>query len=96
MFLAASSRVSTGDDARPKCSNCDKPVFYDKNVGFFIYCSPECRDEHALPEYDKKLKQDISEIRIPYPQKINVTMETKPKDLTGFLFIKDQDKKKVS
>ncbi|XP_019853246.1 PREDICTED: uncharacterized protein LOC109582767 [Amphimedon queenslandica] len=96
---SARPRVNTGKDSWPICSNCDKRVFCDKNLGFFIYCSPNCRDEHALPEYDKKLKQDVNKIRmpiIPHPQKIIVTMETKPKAPTGFLFIPDQDKKKVA
>jgi hypothetical protein len=34
---------------------CQQPAFYDKDLGSFKYCSPECRDESVL----KKAKEDL-------------------------------------
>ena len=91
------SRTKDVEDDWPICYNCDKPVFYDKSLGFFIYCSPACRDEHALPEYDEKLRQDIRELRIPQKMESHtVILETSPKKSSGFLFLKHFEQKQVS
>ncbi len=34
-------------------------VHYDEKFGNFDYCSPKCRDEHFLPNYNLKLDEDI-------------------------------------
>lgn len=81
----------------PNCYNCDKPVFYDKSLGFFIYCSPKCRDEHALPEYDQKLRQEIRELCIPQKMESHtVILETSPNESSGFFFLKFLERKQVS
>ena len=42
-----------------QATGCRNPVYCDPLLGQFIYCSPKCRDEHLLPSYNKKLKEDI-------------------------------------
>lgn len=34
--------------------------YYDLVYGSFSYCSPSCRDQHLLPEYNRKLKEHLS------------------------------------
>ena len=48
----------------PECaaSGCKNFVYHDPLLGKFDYCSPKCRDEHLLPSYNKKLKEDIASI----------------------------------
>ena len=46
---------------------CYKPVHYDPTLGYFSYCSPQCRDEHLLPDYNKKLKADIAKFEADPP-----------------------------
>ena len=49
----------------PKCNaiGCLKSVHYEKEFGFFKYCSPKCRDDHLLPEYNIKLDEEIDNYR---------------------------------
>ena len=39
---------------------CSETVKNDERFGAFEYCSPKCRDEHLLPDYNKKLQEDIN------------------------------------
>jgi len=34
--------------------------YYDLVYGSFSYCSPSCRDQHLLPEYNRRLKEDLN------------------------------------
>ena len=34
--------------------------YYDPTYGLFSYCSPSCRDQHLLPEYNKKLREHLN------------------------------------
>lgn len=34
--------------------------YYDLVYGPFSYCSPSCRDQHLLPEYNRKLREYLS------------------------------------
>ena len=43
-----------------QAEGCHKTAYYDTMLGYFSYCSPQCRDEHLLPDYNKKLKVDIA------------------------------------
>lgn len=94
----------------PSCP-CSKPVFYDENFGFFEYCSPKCRDEYFLPEYNKKLDEDIERFhaeckashshtvsKLPTSSKSNVrkvTIETKPKEDLGLILCHNKESQKV-
>ena len=40
--------------------SCHKVVYYDDNGMDFDYCSPECRDQHRLEEYNNELFADIA------------------------------------
>ena len=46
--------------------------YYDVAYGEFSYCSPSCRDQHLLPDYNKKLREHLesftvsSNIGIPF------------------------------
>ena len=33
--------------------------YYDLAYGEFSYCSPSCRDQHLLPDYNKKLREHL-------------------------------------
>lgn len=45
----------------PQCSaeGCYNKVHYDRELGPFDYCSPECRDRHLLPKERQELDRDI-------------------------------------
>ena len=38
---------------------CQQPAFYDKDLGSFKYCSPECRDECVLKKANEDLKKAL-------------------------------------
>lgn len=46
---------------RGDCENtsCNNMKYYDLVYGSFSYCSPSCRDQHLLPEYNKKLREHL-------------------------------------
>lgn len=97
----------------PICNaiGCSEPVKYDERFGAFEYCSPKCRDEHLLPDYNKKLQEDIDRFHaeckvshshttstLPITSSSNirtVTIETKPKEDIGFLLSYNKGLKKV-
>ena len=39
---------------------CGNMKFYDPPYGVFSYCSPSCRDNYLLPEYNRKLQEYLS------------------------------------
>ena len=43
-----------------EAKGCYKTAYYDPMLGYFSYCSPKCRDECLLPDYNTKLKADIA------------------------------------
>ena len=43
-----------------EAKGCYKTAYYDPMLGYFSYCSPKCRDEHLLPDYNKKLEAAIA------------------------------------
>ena len=47
---------------RDDCENtaCKNMKYYDPTYGLFSYCSPSCRDQHLLPEYNKKLREHLN------------------------------------
>lgn len=83
---------------QPKCkaSDCNETVFSDPILGEFNYCSPQCRDQHALPEYNQKLDIDIAKFEAtlhklnPYIE--TVELEKKSNAPLGVLFALDGDK----
>ena len=94
----------------PSCP-CSKPVFFDEKFGFFEYCSPKCRDEYFLPEYNKKLDEDIERFhaeckashshtvsKLPTSSRSNVrkvTIKTKPKEDLGLILCHNKESQKV-
>ena len=40
---------------------CPSPRYYDPELGVFKYCSPQCRNEHYLPWYDRKVKVSLGQ-----------------------------------
>ena len=38
--------------------------YFDSRYGPFPYCSPSCRDQHLLPDYNKKLKEHIESVTV--------------------------------
>ena len=42
----------------PMCKACkEKTVYFDLVLGPFEYCSPQCRDEDVLPQYNTELQK---------------------------------------
>ena len=44
-----------------KREGCPSPRYYDPELGVFKYCSPQCRNEHYLPRYDRKVKDSLGQ-----------------------------------
>ncbi len=67
----------------PKCiaSGCLRPVHYQKEFDFFKYCSPKCRDDHLLPDYNMKLDAEIDNYR--YLQTAVSRGQTSPRAARG-------------
>ena len=38
---------------------CNNPAHYDNAVGYFDYCTPECRNRDLLPKEKKRLEDDL-------------------------------------
>ena len=53
-FGACPSCYTRGDCENTTCNNMK---YYDIDYGEFSYCSPSCRDQHLLPEYNRKLRE---------------------------------------
>ena len=45
----------------PMCAaeGCNNPAYFDNAVGFFDYCTPECRNRDLLPKERKRLEDDL-------------------------------------
>lgn len=104
ILLGHSSRYGSSYSHQPRCaaSGCNNTVYVNPLLGPFDYCCPKCRDEHLLPVYNKKLKEDIEQFERDCKTKsyslpptcskssstVNMKIYTKPKDSLGFEYCK--------
>ena len=90
-------RSTDHEHVLPLCRSCRKnSVYVDPQLGHFNYCSPRCRDEDVLPEYNKKLEEFIkrctvaSEVTTPQATaaqqaRRQVELKKKPKEEFGVI-----------
>lgn len=62
---------------RGDCENtsCNNMKYCDLVYGLFSYCSPSCRDQHLLPEYNKKLREHLESTTVCNSKPAGVKME---------------------
>ena len=88
-------RSTDHEHVLPLCKSCEKnSVYVDPQLGRFNYCSPQCRDEHVLPEYNKKLEEfirkctgtseDVTRPQAIAAQQARKQVELKKKSKEGF------------
>ena len=62
---------------------CYKQVHFDQMLGYFSYCSPQCRDQHLLPDYNMKLKADIADFEANPPTEYKQSSSSSPLSTYG-------------
>ena len=79
VYPSASLAANTGPSVN-NCSaiGCTRKVHYDRELGPFDYCSPECRNRDLLPRERERLTKEIEAIRASMATTVISTFTPEP------------------